>query len=86
VGELESAIRGKVLSPSAFANLFIGRIGQPIAAQIAATVDPEQFIELVRMTPGTDELQIITRGGQKYVREIWAEMRRALGIASGAAA
>jgi len=83
VDELEKAIRGKVVGAPGFANLFIGRIGPQIAAQVAIGVHPDQLIQLLQTTPGAaEQSQIVTREGQKYVRAVWDELRKQLGLAA----
>jgi hypothetical protein len=85
IGELENAIRGKVVSPNGFANLFIGQVGGQLAAQVVMAVDPDQLIQAMQQTPEMEGSQIVQRHGQKYVREVWDELRKALGLTPAAA-
>jgi hypothetical protein len=80
VNELDSAIRDKVLSPLAFANLFIAEVGAPVAAQLMQSIPPEQIISVVASLPEGDRSQIVTREGQKYVRAVWLACATQLGL------
>jgi hypothetical protein len=80
VNELDNAIRDKVLSPLAFANLFIAEVGAPVAAQLMQSIPPEQIIQVVASLPEGDRSQIVTREGQKYVRAVWLACATQLGL------
>jgi hypothetical protein len=80
--ELDQAIAGKVVSPVAFANLFIGRVGPQVAAHLLTVITPEYLIQVVNGLPGGGATQIVTREGQKYVHAVWTESARVLGLPS----
>jgi hypothetical protein len=80
VGELDGAIRDQVLSPVAFANLFIGEVGPEMASRLLQMIPPDQVIATVAGLPDGDRSQIVTREGQKYVRAVWAAAGEALGL------
>jgi hypothetical protein len=80
VSELDNAIRDKMLSPLAFANLFIAEVGAPVAAQLMQSIPPEQIIQVVASLPEGDRSQIVTREGQKYVRAVWLACATQLGL------
>jgi len=80
ITQLGQASASGIVPPAAFAKGFVEQAGAPVAADLLRRVQPEQLFEILSKTPGGDQTHIQTRDGQAYVRQVWAEARKMLGM------
>jgi hypothetical protein len=78
--KLEMAIATGMVPPAEFAKGFIEEVGPETAAQIIASIGPEQLADAVAAHESGKQTQIVTRAGRKYLRELWEEAKKLLGI------
>ena len=80
ITQLGQASASGIVPAAAFSKGFIDQAGAPVAADLLRRVQPEQLFEILSNTPGGDQTHIQTRDGQAYVRQVWAEARKMLGM------
>jgi len=82
---LEDSVRDRnVVSPEMFAQGFVAEVGRDNAVQLVQQFTPEVIIDIARRhTNG--QSRIVTRDGQRYVREMIGHVQR-LAVASAAVA
>jgi hypothetical protein len=74
--ELENAIRGGIIPPGLFAQGFIGRVGADVAKSLVGQISPDLITQMVQSQEAGASMAIVTRDGQRYLRDLWAEVAR----------
>lgn len=73
--QLNGAIEGGVIDPATFADGFIEKVGPEATLALVGRITADTFIEAVSSSPEGAKLAMVTRRGQKYVRELWKQAR-----------
>lgn len=77
--ELEGAIRGGIIPPGLFAQGFIDRIGADNARGLMQVFTADSLIATVQEQDASGGTAIVTRDGQRYVRELFQSVTEKLG-------
>jgi hypothetical protein len=72
-GELEKAVRDRMPSAEVFAQAFVQRVGPGAAQAVQQAVSADEIIETARQATG-GQSRIVTREGQRYVRQMWNQV------------
>jgi hypothetical protein len=80
MGELEQAIRSGIIPPGMFARALIERIGADKARVVMQVITPQNIVQAITSEEGGSATMIVTRAGQQYVQELWAEASQVLGL------
>lgn len=74
--QLEDAIASGLVTAKVFARKFIDEAGPDVTLTIINALGPDQLISAVNEQPGGESTAIVTRGGRKFVHELWEEARQ----------
>jgi len=78
LGGLESAISMGVVTPQMFAQGFIEKVGPQTGRELLGSIRPQELLDKIAATPDGANTAIVTRMGQKFVHQLWAETDKIL--------
>jgi hypothetical protein len=79
VDNLEAAVSTGVVTPEAFAEKFIVKVGRPAAIAIVNNLTPQQLVDQIIAGKESGNTPLATMRGRQFLGKLWEETRRIAG-------